>query len=502
MSQDRDSWQGEVYFRKRSGETYPAWLMISAVRDGSRFGAVSQYIGISVDITDRKRTEARVQFLAQHDVLTELPNRALCVIRLEAAIEAAQRSGERVAVLFIDLDRFKNINDTLGHHIGDGVLRSVANRLSQAVRGDDTVSRLGGDEYVVILRGVAGRDEVEQMVEQRLIPLIRQAHHVDGHDLQVSCSVGVALYPDDGLDLPLLMRRADAAMYAAKNAGRDMARFYEPEIEQLANQRQALELQLRCALERGEFSLHFQPKVNAVSLDVVGVEVLLRWDNPELGSVSPACFIPVAEEAGLIRPIGAWVLQQSCGQLAQWHTQGLGSLTMSVNLSALQLADVGLVAHIRQCIQDYGIAPNALELEITESVLMDNTCLAEEQLAALKALGIKLSIDDFGTGYSSLAYLKRFAIDKLKIDQSFVRDMLTDPTDLAIIRAIIALGHTLGLQVVAEGVELAEVAAQLKALACDELQGYYFARPMPAEALAAWLFDRKPHPERRRIPTV
>jgi diguanylate cyclase (GGDEF)-like protein/PAS domain S-box-containing protein len=497
LSQDRDAWQGEVHFRKRSGETYPAWLMISAVRDGSHFGAVSQYIGISVDITDRKRTEARVQFLAQHDVLTELPNRALCLIRLEAAIEAAQRSGERVAVLFIDLDRFKSINDTLGHHIGDGVLRSVASRLSQAVRGDDTVSRLGGDEYVVILRGVAGREEVQQTVERRLIPLIRQTHHVDGHDLKVSCSVGIALYPDDGLDLPMLMRRADAAMYAAKNTGRDMARFYEPEIEQLAQQRQALEQQLRHALERGEFSLQFQPKANAETLEVVGVEALLRWDNPALGSVLPGRFIPVAEETGLIRPIGAWVLQQACGQLAQWHAQGLNALTVSVNLSALQLVDAALVPQIQQCLQDHGIAPAALELEITESVLMDNTSLAVEQLAALKALGVQLSIDDFGTGYSSLAYLKRFAIDKLKIDQSFVRDMLTDPTDLAIIRAMIALGHTLGLKVVAEGVEQAEVASQLKALACDELQGYYFARPMPAEAFAPWLQDRNRQTESR-----
>ena len=498
LSQERDAWQGEVSFRKRSGETYPAWLMISAVRDGSRSGTVSQYIGISVDISDRKRTEARVQFLAQHDVLTELPNRALCMLRLEAAIELAQRSGERVAVLFIDLDRFKNINDTLGHHIGDGVLRSVATRLTSAVRTDDTVSRLGGDEYLVILRGVEEREEVQHMVERRLIPLIRQAHHVDGHELQVSCSVGVALYPDDGVDLDQLMRRADAAMYVAKNAGRDMARFYAPEMEQIAQQRLALEQHLRQAMALGEFSLHFQPKVNAVSLEVVGVEALMRWDNPELGSVPPARFIPVAEETGLIRPMGAWVLQQACGQLAQWHAQGLDYLGVSVNLSAVQLADTGLVAQVRDCLQAHGIPPEALEIEITESVLMDNTSLAEEQLAALKALGVQLSIDDFGTGYSSLAYLKRFAIDKLKIDQSFVRDMLADPTDLAIIRAIIALGHTLGLQVVAEGVELEQVAAQLKGLACDELQGYYFARPMAAVAFEHWLQERKQQPERRR----
>jgi len=498
LSQERDAWQGEVNFVKRSGETYPAWLMISAVRDGLRHGSVSQYIGISVDITDRKRTEARVQFLAQHDVLTELPNRALCVVRLEVALKAAEASGERVAVLFIDLDRFKNINDTLGHHIGDGVLRSVAGRLSHAVRADDTVSRLGGDEYVVILRGVADRDEVQQMVERRLIPLIRQTHHVEGHALHVSCSVGVSLYPDDGTDLDQLMRRADAAMYVAKNEGRDMARFYEPAIEQVAQQRVALENHLRHALALGELSLHFQPKVSSVSLEVVGVEALLRWNSPELGLVPPSHFIPLAEETGLIRPIGAWVLEQTCGQLAHWHALGLGFLNVSVNLSALQLSDIDLVDQVRSCLARHGVPASALEIEITESLLMDNTSLAEEQLMALKALGVQLSIDDFGTGYSSLAYLKRFSIDKLKIDQSFVRDMLSDPTDLAIVRAIIALGHTLGLRIVAEGVEGEEVASQLKTLACDELQGYHFARPMPAAAFEGWLHDRKLLPERRR----
>ncbi len=505
LSPERDAWQGEVNFVKRSGETYPAWLMISAVREGSRAGEVSQYIGISVDISDRKRTEARVQFLAHHDVLTELPNRALCEVRLQEGLAAAAHSNERLAVLFIDLDRFKTINDTLGHHIGDGVLRSVAQRLSKAVRSEDTVSRLGGDEYVIILRNVVSRHEVEQLVERRLIPLIRQTHHVEGHELHVSCSVGVALYPEDGDQSDLLMRRADAAMYVAKNAGRDMARFYEPEIDALALQRVALEQRLHQALALNELSLEFQPKINTRTLQVVGVEALLRWHSAELGTVSPARFIPLAEETGLIRPIGSWVLREACHQLARWHKGGLGFLSMSVNLSAVQLGDAQLAQQLQELLYDEGLAPSSLELEITESVLMDNSTMAAEQLSALKTLGVKLSIDDFGTGYSSLAYLKRFAIDKLKVDQSFVRDMLTDPTDLAIVRAIIALGHTLGLTVVAEGVEGAAVADLLSAMECDELQGYHFARPMKPAAFEAWLRNNErglkvpEQTERRRV---
>ncbi|HSV53439.1 MAG TPA: EAL domain-containing protein [Burkholderiaceae bacterium] len=496
---ERDAWHGEVRFRRRSGETYPAWLMISAVREAQKQTAVSHYIGISVDITDRKRTEARVQFLAEHDVLTELPNRSLCVERLRVAIEQARGTGERVAVLFIDLDRFKSINDTLGHHVGDGLLRSVAGRLAQAVRGGDTVSRLGGDEFVVIMQAVADGDEVRHAVEHRLIPLIRQPHRVEGHELQVSCSVGVAVYPDDGQNLDELMRRADAAMYEAKAAGRDMARFYAPEIDQVALQRQTLEHHLRHALERGELSLHFQPRMAATTLEVVGVEALLRWQHPELGSVPPSRFIPVAEETGLIRPIGMWVLRQACAQLAHWQAQGPHRFDVSVNLSAAQLADPDFLEQLRSVIADSGCDATRLELEITESHLMDHAGAAQERLLALKALGLKLSIDDFGTGYSSLAYLKRFAIDKLKIDQSFVHDLLTDPTDLAIIRAIIALGHTLGLSVVAEGVEQADEVEKLRALGCDELQGYHFARPMPAGMLELWLKER-PAPAERRHP--
>ena len=496
--EQRDAWQGEVRFRKRSGDTYPAWLMISAVRESAKQGDVSHYIGISIDITDRKRTEARVQFLAHHDVLTELPNRSLCVDRLRAALSEAQVTGQCVAVLFIDLDRFKTVNDTLGHHVGDGLLRSVAERLNQAVRTGDTVSRLGGDEFVVILRSVVDREEASNIVEQRLIPLIRQAHFVETHELQVSCSVGIAVYPEDGLDLDELMRRADAAMYEAKASGRDKARMFEVEIDLAVRERQSLERHLRLALERGEFSLHYQPRMEAKTLRMVGVEALLRWNSTELGTVSPARFIPLAEETGLIRPIGLWVMEEACAQCARWRAAGWPEMVISINLSAAQLADPDLVTQLRASIERHDCDPAYLELEITESHLMGDAVAAEAQLAALKALGLALSVDDFGTGYSSLAYLKRFPIDKLKIDQSFVHDMLTDPTDWAIIRAIIALGHILGLGVVAEGVELPEHVEQLQMLGCDELQGYHFARPMAEDALAHWLQARRGEPDTRR----
>ncbi|WP_311224248.1 MULTISPECIES: EAL domain-containing protein [unclassified Acidovorax] len=489
--QDKESWQGEVRLRRRSGDTYPAWLMVSAVREGGKGGAVANHIGIAIDITDRKRSEDRIQFLAHHDVLTELPNRSLCVQRLQAALAQASATGERVAVLFIDLDRFKAINDTLGHHIGDGLLRSVAVRLTQAMRQCDTVSRLGGDEFVIVMPGVEGPAQVLQVVEQRLIPAIRQSHPVQGHELNVSCSVGIAVYPEDGTDIDELMRRADAAMYEAKTTGRDMARLYSLETDQRVQARQAMEQQLRRALERDELELHYQPRVDTRSGRLTGLEALLRWNHPVLGQVLPGEFIPIAEESGLIRPIGAWVMEQACEQWARWQQPGdattaLAGLPVSVNLSAAQLADAQLVPDLRQLLARCAMPAQWLELELTESQLMENASAAQQQLAALKALGVQLSIDDFGTGYSSLAYLKRFDIDKLKVDKSFIRDMLTSPADMAITRAVIALGHTLGLKVVAEGVEDWATVQVLGALDCDELQGFHFSRALPVAALAEW----------------
>ena len=495
----RGTWQGELTLRRRNGSQYPAWVMVSTVRQGGGWvqqatrhggGEISHYIFTSIDISDRKRSEQRIRFLAEHDVLTELPNRSLCTERLRMAVQQAQRSGQKVAVLFIDLDRFKDINDSLGHHIGDGLLRSVAARLVDAVRAGDTVSRLGGDEFVVVLNGLDSVHEAAHIVHERLIPRVRQPHPVEGAELHVSCSVGIAIYPDDASDLDTLMRHADTAMYQAKAGGKDKAQFFAAEMTERAEKRLQLEGHLRHAVERGQLELHWQPRIDAITGAMAGVEGLLRWNHPELGKVPPVQFIPLAEESGLIVPIGAWVVEAACAQIAAWRDAGLPPFFVSINLSARQLRDEGLIDIVQDQLHRYRVPRGQLELELTESMVMDNAEGNLRQLHALRALGTGLAIDDFGTGYSSLAYLNRFPITKLKIDRSFVSDMLGDPTDRAITMSIIGLGHTLGLQVVAEGVELPGQAALLREAGCDELQGYLFGRPMSAEDLGPWLTVR------------
>ncbi|MES2584877.1 MAG: EAL domain-containing protein [Pseudomonadota bacterium] len=497
---ERDAWQGEVQMHRRNGDSYPAWLMVSAVYKGSTSGEVVNLIATSIDITDRKAHEERIHFLAHHDVLTELPNRSLCQLRLGEALAQARSSGEKVAVLFMDLDRFKLINDTLGHHIGDGLLRIVARRLCQTVRADDTVSRLGGDEFVIILRHVRDHEELDAVVNHRMIPTIRQTAVVEGHAIAVSCSVGVAVFPDDAASQDELMRRADAAMYEAKAAGRDMARFFSTATDQRILARQTMETHLRQALARGEFQLHYQPRLCARTRRMLGAEALLRWHNPVLGNIPPAEFIPLAEETGLIKPLGLWVLEEACQQWMQFQSHGLfDRKQLSVNLSAAQLADPDLVGQLQQILERTALPPTQLELELTESHLMDNPAAAQEQVSALKALGVHIAIDDFGTGYSSLAYLKRFEIDILKVDQSFVRDMLDDAADAAIVHAVIALGHTLGFKVVAEGVENLPTAQTLTALGCDELQGYCFSRPLAVPAFQEWVQSHGVPATRKRV---
>jgi diguanylate cyclase (GGDEF)-like protein/PAS domain S-box-containing protein len=496
---EKDLWQGEVMVRCCEGDSYPAWLMVSAVYKSSNSTEVVNFIATSIDITDRKAHEERIHFLAHHDVLTELPNRSLCQLRLSQALAQARTTGEKVAVLFIDLDRFKVINDTLGHHIGDGLLRIVARRLTQTVRNEDTVSRLGGDEFVIVMRNVRDHEELDALVNQRMIPAIRQTAVVEGHSISVSCSVGVAVFPDDASEQDELMRRADSAMYEAKAAGRDMARFFSSETDQRIQARQIMEAQLRQALVNGEFSLHYQPRLCARTRRMLGAEALLRWNNPLLGPIAPAEFIPVAEETGLIKPIGLWVLNEACAQWMRFQEQDLfEGLELSVNISAVQLADPDLVWQLQQVLERTRMPAEQLELELTESQLMDNPLTAQQQVSALKALGVQIAIDDFGTGYSSLAYLKRFDIDILKVDQSFVRDMLDDSADAAIVHAVIALGHTLGFKVVAEGVENLQTAQTLTALGCDELQGYCFSRPLAVQAFAQWVQGHGIPPQRRR----
>jgi len=483
----RGSWQGEQWIRRKNGETFPIWVVVNAVRNAR--GDVIHFVATFLDISERKDNERRISHLAHHDTLTDLPNRALCLDRLNVAVQQAKRNGRRVGVLFMDLDRFKSINDTLGHHVGDGLLRSVAKRLLEVVRSGDTVSRLGGDEFVVIFSDVDGAGEVAEIVEKRLIPSIRAPHLLDGVELNVSCSVGVAVYPENGDTVDILMRNADAAMYHAKEEGRNNAQFFTAEMDKAQRERLQIEHDLHNAVERDELRLHYQPRIDALSGELVAVEALVRWQHPEHGLVPPGQFIAVAEECGLIVPIGYWVIEEACRQQAEWRDEGVGDLRVSINLSAAQFQDEGLVEGVAVILKRHRNNPGSIEFELTESLLMIDRGRTIDQLHGIKELGVSLSIDDFGTGYSSLNYLYRFPIDKLKIDQSFVSDMLTDPKDYAITHAIIGLGHTLGLKVVGEGVETIEQRFALASAGCDELQGYYFSRPLPAGDLAEWFIN-------------
>jgi len=484
----RGSWQGDVWLQRKDGTDYPAWMVANAVRDAT--GQITHMVTSCVDMTEHKANEERIHHLAHHDGLTDLPNRSLCLERLTMALEQADRNQKHVAVVFLDLDRFKNINDSMGHHVGDALLRSVAKRLLDRVRAGDTVCRLGGDEFVIVLQGASSCDEIMHIVSDRIVQAIRQPHRVEGVELHVSCSAGIAVFPQDGRDVDHLMRHADAAMYQAKAHGRDRAMFFTPEFHAQAQERLSLENALRQVTTRDELQLFYQPLLDGRTGDVVGVEALVRWQHPERGMISPATFIPIAEESGQIGIIGAWILEQACRQHAAWLRQGIGPLMVSVNLSSIQLRDNSLPLMLSQILDRHQVDPAMVQLELTESFLMENALATVDSLQRLKAIGVTLAIDDFGTGYSSLNYLHRFPIDKLKIDQSFVRDMLHDPADRAITQAIIGLGHALGMRVVAEGVENEAEAELLRQSGCDELQGYHFGRPMPPHALKTWLQGR------------
>jgi diguanylate cyclase len=426
-----------------------------------------------------QRANDELQRIALHDPLTKLPNRVLLEDRIEQAIAHAERSKVNCAVLFVDLDRFKMVNDSLGHFVGDELLRGVASRLHALVRAEDTVSRMGGDEFVLLLREVEGTPDALDVASKALAGL-REPFRVHQQELYVTPSIGIAVYPEHGNTAQMLITRADAAMYNVKKGGRNDVRVFATEMSTFFPERLMLENDLRRALERHEFELHYQPKVELEDGSVIGMEALVRWRHPRKGLVAPDQFIPLAEESGLIVPIGRWVIEEACRQNKAWQDAGMPHLRVAVNISGLQFRQKDLLESIDYALGSSGLAPECLEVEITESVVMQNASDAIVTLERLSAMGVHVSIDDFGTGYSSLSYLKRFPIDKLKIDRSFIRDVSTDMEDAAIVRATIGLAHNLRLRVVAEGVETAEQLEFLRALGCDEYQGYYKSKPVAA----------------------
>jgi diguanylate cyclase (GGDEF)-like protein len=426
-----------------------------------------------------RQANEKLHHLALHDNLTKLPNRTLLEDRITQAISSVQRSGKFFSVMFVDLDRFKTINDSLGHHYGDKLLQAVAQRLTEILRAEDTIARIGGDEFVVLLKEIS-KPQTAAHVAEKILGAMSGPFVIEGQEQNISASIGISVYPNDGMDLRTLMISADGAMYHAKKMGRNNYQFITPEMNAVAMERFELEKSLRRAMENDEFELHYQPKVHVRSGDIIAMEALVRWRHPQKGLVSPAEFIPLAEEIGLIIPLGAWVLMTACRQNKRWQDAGLPHLRVAVNLSAVQFRQKHLVEFITQVLDDTGLDPSCLELEVTESIVMQN---AEETVLILEKLhakGIHLSIDDFGTGYSSLSYLKRFPLDTLKIDRSFVRDISSDPDDAAIVKSVIALAHSLRLRVIAEGVETAAQLSFLRTLGCDEYQGYYRSKPLPA----------------------
>ena len=428
----------------------------------------------------------QLDHLAHHDVLTDLPNRMLLQDRLGQAVGLARRQGRQLAVMFLDLDRFKHINDSLGHAVGDQLLQSVAQRLVSCVRHSDTISRQGGDEFVLLLPYIEHADDAA-LSAQKILAALAPPHRIDRHDLHISVSIGISIYPDDGQDAETLIKSADTAMYHAKENGRNNYSFFEQSMNARVVQRQFIESGLRRALERQEFVLYYQPKINLQSGTIVGVEALIRWRHPQRGLLPPAQFVPIAEDCGLILPIGRWVLSEACRQARAWQDAGLPPITIAVNTSALEFQARDFLENIRATLEESRLQPRYLELELTESVLMRDAESTDSMLRALAEFGVKLAVDDFGTGYSSLSYLRQFPIDTLKIDQSFINQMTSNPDDAAIVTAVISMGKSLKQRVLAEGVETPEQYAFLLAQQCDEGQGSYFGRPVPAEEFAGLL---------------
>lgn len=476
-------WRGELINKRKDGREYIDLTLIAPVRQPD--GQITHYFSIKENITRRKQAEERIEKLAHFDQLTGLPNRELLLIRFKFAFGMAKRNSRPLAVFFLDLDRFKNVNDTLGHSIGDQLLIAVAGRIKGAIREEDTVSRLGGDEFILILPNT--HENGAAHVAGKLIKAISEPYHINQHELIITPSIGISIYPNDGDDFETLSKNADAAMYRVKQAGRNNFCFYAPEMQEHSARALRLESALRHALSRNELQLYYQPQVSIKDGLIVGAEALLRWRHPELGMVPPNEFIPIAEDSGQITQIGAWVLRTAARQLKQWKTSGMPGISVAVNLSAVQFLQANLSELVTQILDETNLPYDSLELELTEAVAMGDPETAIEVMDKLHALGIRMSIDDFGTGYSSLSYLKKFKVAKLKIDQSFVRDITEDPEDKAIVGAIINMATSLGIKTIAEGVETSSQLAFLRLQGCDEVQGYYFSKPLPADQFEAFV---------------
>ncbi|HEX7808969.1 MAG TPA: EAL domain-containing protein, partial [Thermoanaerobaculia bacterium] len=474
MVQQRGRWRGEATGLRRDGVNFPQEISLTSIGGGGAMVCVVR------DITERTYAEEQIKHLAYHDALTNLPNRLLFKDRLTVALSHAQRDGSRLAVLFLDLDRFKVINDSLGHNIGDQLLQAVAARVQACVRESDTVARLGGDEFTVLLPRLQRSDDAAPIAE-KIIEAVRYPFHIEGREFFTTTSIGISLFPEDGTDAETLIKSADTAMYQAKELGRDNYQLFNALVNAKALQRIAIEHGLRKVLANQELAVHYQPIFDLRTNRITGMEALLRWNHPQMGAIPPATFIPVAEATGVMGSIGGWALRQACRQAKLWHDAGHRALSLAVNLSVTQLQQADLVERVKQILDETGLAPRLLELEITESSAMQSPETSIRTLYDLKKLGLRISLDDFGTGHSSLSYLKRFPIDTLKIDQSFVRDITTDPDTAAIVTAIIAMAHSLRLKVIAEGVEFTEQANFLRRHGCDQLQGFLITPPVSAD---------------------
>jgi diguanylate cyclase (GGDEF)-like protein/PAS domain S-box-containing protein len=489
----KDFWEGEIWNKRKDGTTYPRWLKIAVLRNAD--GSVQSHVANFTDISASKEVAERLAYLAYHDPLTNLPNRLAFESQLAQSLRICERENHQLALMLIDLDNFKNINDTLGHQVGDELLQKVALRLRECVRSSDLVARIGGDEFVVVLPEIESPLTAAR-VASKIQNQLADNYRIGDHVLYATPSIGISLFPIDGSDPGTLLRNADTAMYHAKSAGRNNHQFYTARMNEAAGERLQMENELRQAISaispsHSEFSLHFQPQIQTATGCVIGLEALLRWNSPTFGAVPPSRFITIAEETGLIQPLGDWVIWETCRLIRGFKEQGIENIRVAINISAQQLRHENLLLLVRGALACYDLRPQDIEFEVTESTAMENPETTLSILDQLSAMGIMLAIDDFGTGYSSLAYLKHLPIQRLKLDRSFVKDIETDANDAAICTATIALGHSLGLELVAEGVETTEQQNFLASLNCDTLQGFLYSKPMPFDETLAYLKAEK-----------